>query len=46
MIYIIVSFHINNGSFFSSGQKYRVKKSNGEEGIMTKCIFGDHYDYK
>lgn len=31
---------------FSSGQKYKVKKSTGEEGIMTKCILGNHYEYK
>lgn len=31
---------------FSSGKKYNVKKSNGEEGIMKKCTFGDYYEYK
>lgn len=30
---------------FSSGKKYKVKKSNGEEGVMTKCSFGDYYKY-
>lgn len=31
---------------FSSGQKYKVKKSNGEQGIMTKCTFGNYYHYE
>lgn len=31
---------------FSSGKKYKVIKSNGEEGIMTKCMFGNYYDYE
>lgn len=31
---------------FSSGVKYKVKKSNGEQGVMTKCTFGDYYDYE
>jgi hypothetical protein len=32
-------------SSFSSGKKYRVIKSNGEQGVMTKGSFSDYYEY-
>ncbi len=32
-------------SAFSSGKKYKLIKSNGEQGIMTKGSFSDYYEY-
>ncbi|MBU5482927.1 hypothetical protein KQI86_01230 [Clostridium sp. MSJ-11] len=30
---------------FSSGQKYKVIKSNGEVGVMTQKSFSEYYEY-
>ncbi|KNF08984.1 hypothetical protein CLPU_4c00300 [Gottschalkia purinilytica] len=32
--------------FFSEGEKYKVTKSDGEEGIMTKCYRSEYYKYE
>lgn len=31
---------------FSSGTKYKLTKSNGEEGIMIKVSFSEYYEYQ
>lgn len=35
----------NISSTFSSRKKYKLIKSNGEQGIMTKGSFSDYYEY-